>query len=626
MKTRSGKTTARSIDAQHWWHALAAVDSALERARGTAPEERLYLCCAALGDWLVTVPDHPVVYMVFNQTQWYGERLFLSWLDGTKALVPKLPSPLGPASAEHEGDPGVSVIVAGAHDSRPTLDASWRRVWQHYRTTTAILEKHGLTTWNQLLLMRSRKPKPFGVVWMPANDEPPLRHGGYMSVTDEDFLACDLPQLSGSLTADEFCRTACPRGTCRFAAITDAVASIQPSLPPVCLDARRSIRVLAKCLAYHLLRCYSIWGGTAFLSIPIPLHGGQPGGVSVLSLCTTTALGDTDVLNWTHVATRIFTRLSGEELVTPAADALTRLPPESVHQLSLLRVGQCRTVDGVLWPKGAHEPSDLFDHDLNLREFLRQQIVYPSGERIGVHGLVAAEFGLQHAGPDRVAQALQNDPGRFHDKRRRAVEFLRGSISGFVKMVEGIVGPLETSGDWARLPGQDDLWPESGRPNWQWNPDDYGPEARKFRLYASRSKMSHFLEVVIGRNLAKHVRSGDATNRILVHCAVDDAEPAVAWFVVANERTAKPWRGWPQGKGLGNTRHELHDAAASLGARSAFYGPVTAGGEFEVDPCVVIGDGSLAVRCERYVRSRFASGLRLFVVGIALPLFPGDTQ
>jgi len=614
-RRNGGQGMAGLINNEAYEHVARQINAkrAVHAQNDTPLPDRLRQFAVLLGRWLSAIPEHPVVYLVLNQRSFVDdERLFVAWLDGTKVPHPVLvpgdrSSPLGGPA-----DGGVDVVVTGSTERKTELEASWRHVWSEYRETTRLLEQCGLTTWNQLLLFHAANPENFGIVW--ASEGYPRRalNGSYALVTAQDLVECGLPPITDQVSPNAFYQLKCDGCSCRLDHLVQGVRTLCPVLLEEQANVELAARAMATCLAFHLLRSYSIWGGKAFLSIPV-WHHAIPGGTSVISICTIRPLEPEDVVRWQNVANQIFGNL---ELASLGSHRLTAIPPPTAYQLGGQRLDALLTVDGALWPGQAHNPEHLiFTNTDAFHALLQLHVSYPDGNRRSLRALLASELGMNSLQLLGVPGAVLEGDARIRPKVAKAIRFLKGDVRDFTNHAEGFIDQTGASREWLMLPDEEGVWPTSR----QIDLDE--KRARQYRLYVNEDRLRQFVGFE-AESIDKHTREGRATKNVLIDSRLDEATDPIAWFVVANGRRGN-WDGWPS---EGNTPRDLRNTAIGLGALFAFYGPVNEAGDF-VDEPRVISPGSpeqsplFLCRCRVYAKRYFATGQSLFLTGLALPLF-----
>jgi len=200
-------------------------------------------------------------------------------------------------------------VDAGLKDVAQRL---WLDRWKDYKELTDAAEKNGWTTWNQFVLRHCLNPVPIGIVWKA--QERSSYADCYVAVDDRAATAIGLPSPCDEqwvrrlleLSPDAFRQ---PDGSHEsFTLLQQGWKEMAPPGPLA-----ETVLSSAAWAVFHLLRCYAIWGGSAFLSIPITIGVDGRDRTGVLSLCTKKPMSSEQVNRWELIANHIFDPLVGED-------------------------------------------------------------------------------------------------------------------------------------------------------------------------------------------------------------------------------------------------------------------------------------------------------------------------
>lgn len=195
----------------------------------------------------------------------------------------------------------------------------WARNWTRYWNTTLGGLPSGRYTWNQLLLQEGSRPFPLGISWSRAPKE--RESSPYFPLTASVANRIGLPSPSSrhwlrtlmSLSSDALDRSTRDHPHIReLSDLTEAFDAIFRTIE------RRPTDAIPWAI-FHLMRDYAVWGGKAFLSIPILIGTPAISRNAVLSLCTLDPLKSTEIREWQLVASAIFRPLVEEELAEAVA-------------------------------------------------------------------------------------------------------------------------------------------------------------------------------------------------------------------------------------------------------------------------------------------------------------------
>ncbi len=198
------------------------------------------------------------------------------------------------------------------------ISSSWQRAWQEYADLTRKLQDRGVYTWNQFLLHGAGRPRPLGVVWSALSDESmPV---DYFKLEADVLETIGLPPETPSEATrnDLLCELPLDRELWNFSLPDDIIERWMRMRGN---DATIDLESCAKAGTYHLLRSYSCWGGSAFLSLPITIAAGNDDGDTssssrmVISVCSNRPLNDREILVWESLGHFVFPQLASGDLV-----------------------------------------------------------------------------------------------------------------------------------------------------------------------------------------------------------------------------------------------------------------------------------------------------------------------
>jgi hypothetical protein len=558
--------------------------------------KRLRGLCHQIAEFLDFV-DHPIVYVVLNKTSWDGGRRFAAWLNGKAIALPQR----SPVSQEKPHD--TEVVILPLHAQHEQMERFWIDGWADYHQTTSQLEsKHHLTTWNQLLLNHSYAPQNLGLVWAGKHDLNSITP--YFPITLEDLASLGLPSPHAPEPpeGEVFLALTCPGEKCPLHDLEQQVAKLKP-------DSRSIYRgtgcgspwhALVACLTYHLLRSYACWGGAAFLSIPIAHRSMDPGGVSVLSLCSTRPLNDKEIEDWDHLGSKLFHPLRGDGTYAElcARARLDEVSPNHIRSLTRCQFGEgSETLDDALWPqvkgRGDSHADDLFREESNLTLLYKLPVVVPGIGQMSLCALLLTEFELK---PVDSLQKLAVKAKAFPDTVGRIREQLQGNVDVQARILwerAGICLQVFKQ-DLERSAEQSDGTKEeasmgpifaplmqggTGHENLIFRSRErLAEDAFRHRCYVSPSAIDSYLNLVF-RGMGAHLEDCKIeSNRIafaaLVHLDRSQSASPLLWLLVCN--SVRQERG-ASGR-QGGTGGDLQRCARKLESPYCF------------DGCVLVGD------------------------------------
>jgi hypothetical protein len=191
----------------------------------------------------------------------------------------------------------------------------WHQKWDHYWRITLQGEKErGLYTWNQLLLKQNARAIPLGLCWL--HDTAPQKEVPYFSLSGHAAQMIGVPQFSPSgwiekLLATEFTDQHIRRDS--YLPDLDALLNAFNYVDPGGHERRSGAVAWA---VFNLVKYYAVWGGGAFLSIPITIGAHGLSRTAVLSLCTEKPISLPAYRDWKMISDVIFRPLVEEELAT----------------------------------------------------------------------------------------------------------------------------------------------------------------------------------------------------------------------------------------------------------------------------------------------------------------------
>ncbi|HEV2842606.1 MAG TPA: hypothetical protein VGW39_14885 [Chthoniobacterales bacterium] len=194
--------------------------------------------------------------------------------------------------------------------------ALWAQKWNEYWSITEAgvvgMQRY---TWNQLLLKEDSRPLPMGLTWevdLECDSGSP-----YFRLTKDTSrqigLAClGSPEATlrllklGARSIDDRDRHA---GHCaKLQPLLDLCNKIDPRGAE-----RRSLQSVAW-KVFHLVRSYAVWGGAAFISIPVVIGTADMSHTAVLSVCSKRPLSPEKYRDWSFVANVLLRPLVEEDM------------------------------------------------------------------------------------------------------------------------------------------------------------------------------------------------------------------------------------------------------------------------------------------------------------------------
>jgi hypothetical protein len=232
----------------------------------------------------------------------------------TKDYLRRLPA----ATLEIFPDPACELLFYNNETENAIEQAAkwlWHQHWDKYWNITLHGEKeHGLYTWNQLLLKKNARAIPLGLCWLKdyvSQEEVP-----YFSLSKHAIEIIGIPQLASSgwiekLLAPDFTDEHIRRDV--YLPELDTLLNAFNYVDPAGHERRSGAVAWA---VFNLVKFYAVWGGGAFLSIPITIGAHGVSRTAVLSLCTEKPLSQQAYRVWKLIADVIFRPLVEEELAT----------------------------------------------------------------------------------------------------------------------------------------------------------------------------------------------------------------------------------------------------------------------------------------------------------------------
>jgi hypothetical protein len=267
-----------------------------------------------------------IIYVVLNHPPLMsdpveGDRHFVAAINWTNVQrhAPKTVQHLRSFAEQHgisQTPTGCKLWIFPADGEDTPEDAAnyfWHSNWGKYLAITQDGVKQNKYTWNQLLLKEAAHPFPLGLYW---KDYPRSEIAGpYFQLTqglagEIGLPNPDSPEWLSSLLRDV---DSIPAAFESYPAL-DPLLALFNDIDRAGEDIRRPTDVAWA--IYYLVRKYAVWGGTAFMSIPI-LIGAETHGVSrtaVLSICTVKPLSLLAYREWKIIAGVLLRPLVEEEM------------------------------------------------------------------------------------------------------------------------------------------------------------------------------------------------------------------------------------------------------------------------------------------------------------------------
>jgi len=203
----------------------------------------------------------------------------------------------------------VLIVTDDDVEDQQLLDSAerlWIHKWNEYwDITQEEVARAGIYTWNHLLLKEGARPLPIGICWNPSlhstGDVLPyfpvsksaLEQIGVGSHNTEDWIRSllKLPVAFGEVPIKE--------GTTSWTELSHLKA-IFDEVDGSGLETRTPSGVARK--VFHLIRSYAIWGGSAFISIPVVIGTAGFSHTAVFSICTLRPLSSMEYRDWRLIA------------------------------------------------------------------------------------------------------------------------------------------------------------------------------------------------------------------------------------------------------------------------------------------------------------------------------------
>lgn len=349
------------------------------------------------------------------------------------------------------------IETGGVEDEfRLVIENQWHSVWSDYSLVTRDLSRRGIQTWNQFLLHGCERPRPLGLIWS-SSEEHDVPY--YVRVAKRFKEEVGLPDaLEEGLRKWNAFTSNLPKAPPAFPGPDEALVNELARMNPV---AGVDLHQTASAATYHLLRSYARWGGSAFLSIPVPLAARVH---AVLSLCSESPIAENDLGRWRGIAGAVFPYLAASDLVSEfklteaKLDAADRQAAAWAHDVknftgpahadlmdvrrriaSTIKDEQAvsaleRATDAVLLLNAAAHARQLAGEASRIRRACsataRPVYALPLGVAIPVVTL-ALEYLLE----TRQEQVSQRSKGRFFLQWERRTQARRDVITEFAKLV-----------------------------------------------------------------------------------------------------------------------------------------------------------------------------------------------
>lgn len=266
------------------------------------------------------------VYVVLNKPPLnsHEKRHFIAAMklanvaNSTVGFLQQKPTPMRTKSRDEKCD---LVFFGPEKDAALKLAAEllWDQVWQEYwEITVEGQRRHSIYTWNQLLLKDGARPYPLGVCWKnhASNGDHPAApyfnlhecHGLLETIGLPTFCLNWEAELL-KVKRDQGVHLQNPIWLPDVDPLRNAFNKVDQAG-----ESERHSGAVGWAL-FHLLRSYGIWGGGAFLSIPILIGARGIERTAVLSVCTEKPLSEIEYRQWRMVATILFRPLVESEMV-----------------------------------------------------------------------------------------------------------------------------------------------------------------------------------------------------------------------------------------------------------------------------------------------------------------------
>lgn len=208
----------------------------------------------------------------------------------------------------------------------------WTDKWSEYFEITGEAEKERLFTWNQYLLRGCRKPSCLGLSWGVA-DDPDDRDDAYSSIGVDAAQAIGLPSADDPRWTEQLLRLEAG-GPHRDVAMPSDLERLRDRWQEMEAMGGDSALEGIPWAVFHLVRSYAIWGGAAFISIPVHFGKDAPNRTAVVSLCSNAPLTPERIDQWNLLAWAMLNPIVAEEALGMMARSVRLAAYEGIgHQL-----------------------------------------------------------------------------------------------------------------------------------------------------------------------------------------------------------------------------------------------------------------------------------------------------
>jgi hypothetical protein len=296
----------------------------LRKCAGQPPSQRLKVILeeALRGDRKIEQELKNVVYVVLNHpplTLRGGKRHFVAAINSVHdhtATFLKGKATAAPLTTQEQN---CEVLFLRPLANEPLILSAqelWIKQWNEYWNITEYgVARKGIYTWNHLLLKEGARPVPVGLCWdsnLGKKDQAPYF---YLSkdIANRIGLAClSSPNWIEQLLAlpANFIEEQVKEGADLL-----ELKPLRSIFDEVDLHGSesRTLRSVAWKI-FHLVRSYAVWGGAAFISIPIVIGTASISHTAVLSLCTLKPLSYRAYREWLLIAGVLLRPLLEEEM------------------------------------------------------------------------------------------------------------------------------------------------------------------------------------------------------------------------------------------------------------------------------------------------------------------------
>ncbi len=300
----------------------------LPETKGHPTPERLkQMLDAAVSDSEYQMPQkrlREVVYVVLNHPPLESQgnvRHFvaaMNWKNVHKVAGPTLQFLRKKSSAtlKHERVPSCDLRFfpdSPPNDVKEAITQLWTKSWLDYWNNTLDGMTRNLYTWNQLLLQEGARPFPLGLCWdrRRSNKDVP-----YFHLTGDLAAQLNLPRpmskewLNGLITRIFEASEEHARSNGHLLALNP----LREAFDKIYRTADRRTNESVAWAVSQLLTYYGIWGGSAFLSIPVLIGTPNVSRNAVFSICTLRPLSPLAVRDWQLMASALLRPLVEEEM------------------------------------------------------------------------------------------------------------------------------------------------------------------------------------------------------------------------------------------------------------------------------------------------------------------------